>query len=226
MNPRSSNPLKLPKLTYTFRDPALLTRALSHASWANEGPGRLHNERMEFLGDAVVQLIVTETLLARFPDWQEGVLSPARARLVRRETHAQLAQVLEIGGALRLGAGATTEQRSAPSILADAYEALIGAIYLDGGLDAARGVICPLLEPLLQTMGPSEKDACSLLQEREQRASRPLPIYEVVDQVGPAHQSTWRVIVHVNGQVFGPAAGSTKAAARQEAARLALSAEQ
>lgn len=206
---------------HSFGDEALLALALTHRS----ASGR-HNERLEFLGDAVLGLVAAEALYAAHPHADEGTLSRLRTRLVRRETLEELARALDLGRHLRLGSG---ELRSGGhhrgSILANALEALFGAVYLDGGLDAARRVINGLLAPQLAALPPDVdlRDPKTRLQEWLQGRGDAPPAY-VVDQVtGQAHEQSFAVTCHMAslGLVFH-GQGPTRRAAEQAAAQQAL----
>lgn len=209
------------KLGYSFRDRSLMQLALTHRSFASR-----NNERLEFLGDAVLNFVVGEALFQRFPDAHEGQLSRLRARLVRGETLAQLARVFDLGEFLRLGSG---ELKSGgfrrESILADTAEALIGAIYLDAGMDAARERVLAWLEPHLSglTLVDNHKDPKTRLQEYLQARSCDLPLYEVVDVQGEPHCRTFFVtckIVLLNELTRGQ--GASRRIAEQVAAAAAL----
>ena len=210
------------RLAYEPRDAALFAAALTHRSAA-----RGHNERLEFLGDAVLNLLVAEHLYQAYPDADEGDLSRLRARVVSREPLAEIAAELALGEVLQLGAG---ELRSGgfrrQSILADAFEALCGAVYLDGGLPAARRIVRSLLEPrIAQLPDPASlKDAKTRLQEYVQSRGLPLPRYEVERTEGEAHDQTFWVVCEVSAlglQARGR--GSSRRRAEQEAAERVLS---
>jgi ribonuclease-3 len=173
------------RIGHPFADPALLAQALTHRS-----AGSPHNERLEFLGDGVVNLIAAEALYARWPGADEGVLTRARAELVREAALAVIARGLELGERLTLGPG---ELKSGgfrrDSILADALEAVVAAIYLDAGYEACRAVVLPWFEQALAALpaGKPEKDAKTRLQEWLQARQRPLPVYEPVSESGEEH---------------------------------------
>lgn len=208
---------------HAFRDPALLEQALTHPSFANEHPGTPTYQRLEFLGDAVLQLVASELLLARFPTWDEGDLSKARARLVDRTHCAQLANDLGIPAALRTERGLASGVAPGSKVLADAFEALVAAIYVDGGLERARGAITPLLTPKADGLDADRlKDAKSELQERCQARRLPLPIYQDTGHTGPDHARMYQVTVIVAGVSYGPGSGRKKQAAEADAARIAL----
>lgn len=208
-------------LGYRFRDEALLVLALTHRSAS--GP---HNERLEFLGDAVLGLVAAEALYAVHPEADEGVLSRLRARLVRRETLESLARNLELGRQLRLGSG---ELRSGgyhrASILANALEALFGAVYLDGGLDAARRVIHTLLDAEMAAL-PADldlRDPKTRLQEWLQGQGQSPPVYVLDHVTGQAHEQSFSVTCRIDslGLRF-QGNGLNRRAAEQDAAQHAL----
>jgi len=216
-------------LGYPFRDPRLLCQALMHSSRiperAAEEPAE-SNEKLEFLGDAVLELVVSEELVREFPDWSEGKLSKSRARLVNATAISLAAQRLGLGKYLRLGRGEEkTGGRNKPALLADAYEALIAAIYMDGGLEAARefvrrslvvGAIAVEAERLGHT------DHKSALQEFLQSRGMAPGAYHVVAETGPDHQKTFCVEVRIGGEVTAVGSGKTKKEAEQSAAIAAL----
>lgn len=210
------------KLDHVFRDPALLQTALTHRSWAQERGGP-DNQRLEFLGDAVVDLLVGELLCAERPDWDEGALSRARAALVSTEAMAAHGRALELGEALRLGAGAAAQGNAAsPKVLEDTFEAVVGAVYLDGGIEAARRLVAGRFLPLVRAMRSPPKDPVSALQELCDARRLPKPRYEPLGASGPDHARIFAVRVHVGDRSWGPAAASKKAAANKAAAALAL----
>jgi ribonuclease-3 len=210
-----------------------LQQALVHPSFRNEAgadPG-LDNQRLEFLGDSVLALCVGELLMAEFPGAAEGELTVMRAALVNAEALAAVAAAMGLGQALRLGRGAdATGERKRPNVLADALEAVVGAVFLDGGLDAARRLTGELLADgmaALRAQGGIERDPKSRLQERLQARGAPPPCYEVVAAEGPAHRRSFDVIVTVEPEpgspvVAGRGQGSSKKLAAQAAARAAL----
>ena len=179
------------RLGYRFRGAALLQQALTHRSY-----GTPHNERLEFLGDGVLGCIIAEELYARFPEIPEGALTRLRASLVREEALAELAKELGLAEVVRVGDAELTVGRGArPSILADALEAVFGAIFLDGGYDAARGAILRAYDRALAGISPeaTTKDAKTRLQELMQARRRPLPEYRVVATSGAAHKQVFEV---------------------------------
>lgn len=215
-----------PRLPYRFRKPALLEEALTHRSC--EQPSTANNERLEFLGDAVLGLIVSEYLAETFPELAEGELSQIRARLVGRVTLAEAARGLGLGRMLRLGRGEErTKGRDKASLLANALEAVIGAIYVDGEMAAARSFTLQVLEPQLNELHQEDlaafrQDYKSQLQEWCQRHLRALPVYQVIEESGPDHQKTFEVTVEIERQCQGSGKGRNKKMAEQQAAKQAL----
>lgn len=209
------------RLGYSFRDPALLKQALTHRSC-----GRHNNERLEFLGDSVLNFVMSSLLYDSFGRIDEGDLSRMRANLVNQHALHEIAQRLELGEHLLLGQGdLKSGSFRRPSILADATEAVFGAIYLDNGFDAVRSVIAALYAPVLRTVDPLTvgKDAKTLLQEYLQGRQIPLPVYSVVATRGAAHNQLFEVecaIPKLSVRALG--SGASRRAAEQGAARLAL----
>ncbi len=209
------------KLGYSFAQASQLQQALTHRSHSAQ-----HNERVEFLGDSVLNCCIAYALYEKFADLKEGELSRLRANLVRQETLAELAQELELGSYLRLGEG---ELKSGgfrrPSILADGLEALIGAVFLDGGFVAARGVVRGLYASLLDHLDPETlgKDPKTLLQELLQARRIPLPQYAVVATRGAAHQQLFEVECQIPQLAIRTTGfGASRRIAEQEAAQLAF----
>lgn len=206
---------------YTFNNEALLEQALTHRSAAKK-----HNERLEFLGDAILGMVIGETLYRRFPDVPEGKLTRMRSTLVKGDTLAELAREACMGELLLLGPGELKSgghRRS--SILADAVEALLGAIYLDAGMEAVRGVISRLWESRIEQLDPNAhpKDSKTRLQEYLQGRKLPLPTYEVISITGKDHAQTFEVCCKVEGESDAvTATGNSRRKAEQEAARLTL----
>ncbi len=235
-------------LGHKFQSPEWLGRALTHSSWLAENPapkldasrGEAHqspgewipaaaiedNEKLEFLGDAVLTLVVSESLLAGFPAWREGQLSKARASLVNANSLAEAARHLGLGAHLRLGRGEEkTGGREKPSILADAYEAIVAAVFLDGGLEAARAFVeRSLLEAAVpqQMHHLGEPDHKSRLQEMIQARGWPNPDYKVIAESGPDHRKVFEVEVRVAGRASGFGMGMNKKEAEQAAARSVI----
>lgn len=214
------------KLSYSFRDKALLETALTHSSYANEHQrsGTVCNERLEFLGDSVLGLVAARCLYLDRPEMPEGEMTRLRAELVCEQSLCQAAARLDLGTFLRLGKG--EEQgggRKRPSILADATEALIAALYLDGGLEQAAEMVHRfVLSPMLERRQDSPRDYKTALQELVQRESGRQLCYRVVDSLGPDHDKLFVVEVLVDGQVQGQGQGHSKKGAEQAAAQDAL----
>lgn len=212
-------------LGHRFARPELLAAALVHSSFAAESEGAGDNERLEFLGDAVLQLAVTEFLFERYPGLREGEMAKVRAACVNRAELAQVARRLGVGAYLRLGAGEEQSGgRDKDSVLADALEALLAAVYLDAGFEAARRVILAHWGPLIGTKAaePGRRDYKTRLQEVLAAGGR-RPVYEVTGE-GPDHARSFLARVVVDGRVAGSGRGRSKKEAEQEAARAALEA--
>lgn len=215
---------------YQFKNPLLLEEALTHKSHVNERKGSVcsHNERLEFLGDAVLSLIVSDHLARRYPQLSEGSLSKLKAMLVSEASLAQAARRVKLGTLLRLGRGEERSQgREKNSLLADALEAVIAAVYLDGGLEASRifteGVLAQELAQAEAQQGtPGGEDYKTRLQEWCQQRYDQLPQYDIVRESGPDHQKSFDVEVRVNGSVAGIGQGLSKKEAEQMAAQQAL----
>jgi ribonuclease-3 len=209
---------------YRFRDPHLLDEALTHKSHANElkYKGTKHNERLEFLGDAVLTLVISEHLAATFPTAPEGELSKRKAQLVSEVSLARAARQRSLGPLLRLGRGEElTQGREKNSLLANVLEAILGAIYLDGGLEPARAFAMRVLETELQDVSAGT-DYKTQLQEWCQKEFETLPHYETVRESGPDHEKMFEVQLTVQGKVLGTGVGHSKKEAEQMAARAAL----
>lgn len=215
-------------LGYEFSRRELLVEALTHRSWLNEaGPGEwVDNERLEFFGDALVDFMVSEYLLVRFPMAREGSLTKLRAELVSEPGLALVAEALGLGRFLRLGHGEElTGGRQKPSLLANAVEALVGALYLDGGPAAARSLLAAHLFPRVDAMRSDHaagQDRKSALQELVQARQGVTPVYRVVDESGPPHRRLFEVAVLIDAEVVGTGCGSSKKAAEQAAAAVAF----
>ena len=215
------------RISYRFRDRGLLEHALTHKSRAAEDAsgGVTDNESLEFLGDAVLGLVVADALFHQYPTYTEGQKSKVKAAVVSTQSLARQAEQIQLGEHLILGRGEEkTGGRYKQALLADAYEALIAAIYLDGGLDAASAFLRRELKAAIdagsaQTFAPDYKSA---LQERLQALGHPLPEYRISGEAGPDHRKIFSVEVVANGEVLGTASGRAKKEAEQEAARLAL----
>jgi ribonuclease III len=214
------------KLGYAFRDPELLKLALTHPSVAHEqGASMQTNQRLEFLGDAVLQLVLTRELYEKFPGFDEGPLTKARAKLVNRQTLAEHAALLNLGAHLTLSRGEETHGgRERPSALADAYEALVGAIFLDGGFEAARDFILREFSGNLVNLGaiPIMENPKGELQELLQAVSPEAPQYSVLSATGPDHDRMFECTVSHAGVELARGRGKSKKAAESEAALAAL----
>jgi ribonuclease-3 len=214
------------KLGYTFRDLELLKLALTHPSVAHElGTPMQTNQRLEFLGDAVLQLVLTRELYEKFPAFDEGPLTKARAKLVNRQTLAEHAGSLDLGAHLMLSRGEDLHGgRTRPSALADAYEALVGAVFLDGGFEAAREFILREFSGDLGglTVIPIMENPKGELQELLQAVSAEAPQYHVVSASGPDHDRMFECIVQHGGVELARGRGKSKKAAESEAALAAL----
>jgi len=214
------------KLGYCFADRNRLVAALTHRSYANEAadPAVIDNERLEFLGDTVLSLAISDSLLRLHPDADEGSLTQLRADLVNASSLAGVARATQLGELLRLGRGeARSGGRDKDNLLADALEAVLGAIFLDGGYRAAATVIEQLFGPALcSPSGTGEADAKTRLQELLQGRRQDRPHYQLVATGGPDHQRHYEVEVLVDGRVIGHGVGGSKKRAEQAAASQAL----
>jgi ribonuclease III len=225
------------RLGHRFSTRDLLERALTHSSAvpdlrgaSGEETGNIplpaDNERLEFLGDAVLELLASEYLLSNFPEWSEGQLSKSRSRIVNASSLEAAARRLRLGEHLRLGRGEEkTGGRDKQTLLADAFEAVVAAVYLDAGLGAARGVLRRVLfEQALEERGESiaDSDRKSALQEFLQGRGQPPAEYRLAGESGPDHQKVFQIEVWVNGACMATGQGSTKKEAEQRAARSAL----
>lgn len=230
-------------LGHVFSSPELLQQALTHSSHAREressqgaSPQRIaDNEQLEFLGDAVLALVTSEEIFRRFPEFQEGELSKLRAHLVSERHLVRVAQELQLGEYLQLGRGEEKSGgRQKAALLADALEAVLGAVYLDGGLEPCREIICRhVIAPELESLASSGSalpltDFKSALQEKLQAAGLPQPSYTLLSESGPEHRKTFTVEARLrtrpgeDHELVGRAEGSTKKRAEQEAAKLVL----
>lgn len=210
------------ELGYCFADSTLLVRALTHVSFDRE-KSEGHNEVLEFLGDAVLDLAVSDLLMRRYPARSEGDLSRMRAALVNSFVLAEKAALLNLGSMLRLGKG---EERSGgrtkPSILAGAFEALLGAVYQDSGFEPARRLVEKYFSADVTEKTLGQQDYKTRLQEISQMIFRVPPTYQIVDETGPDHDKQFITEISVGGAVLGKGAGKTKKQSEQEAARVAL----
>jgi len=214
------------KLGYRFRDPQLLKLALTHPSVAHEqGASTQTNQRLEFLGDAVLQLVLTRELYCKYPAYEEGPLTKARAKLVNRRTLAEYGRKVGIGKALIVSRGEELHGgRERPSALADAFEALLGAVFLDGGFDAASTVILQQFASAFGTLSviPMLENPKGELQELLQARSTEAPSYRVVSTSGPDHDRVFECTVHHGGVELARGRGKSKKTAESAAAMAAL----
>jgi ribonuclease-3 len=215
-------------IDYRFRDRALAERALTHTSRANEDAsgGVRDNESLEFLGDAVLGFLVADMLYREFPEFDEGQTSKIKASIVSAATLARQAEQIALGRALRLGRGEErTGGRQKQALLSDAYEALIAAIYLDGGIEQARAFVTREFAAAISEVrsnGGFGQDHKSALQEHLQSQAAPLPVYRLSGTLGPEHRKLFHVEVVVRGEVLADGRGASKKEAEQDAARRAL----
>jgi ribonuclease-3 len=218
----------LQRLGLEFQQPALFRRALTHRSYLNERPEAMQdNERMEFLGDAVLDFLVGAWLFNRFPEMAEGELTRLRSALVRTEQLAVFADQIDLGSVMRLGRGeADGGGRKRPALLCATFEAVVGAIYLDVGLEGVRRFIEPMLQPAADEIlaAHRDQDPKSLLQEWVQSQGLGAPLYRPVSAYGPEHEKTFEMEVVVNGERVGLGSGRSKQAAAKTAAQAALNA--
>jgi ribonuclease-3 len=205
-----------------FRDPALLRRALMHASGADHRLGS--NERLEFLGDSILNFVVCERLFREYPQLREGDLTKIKSAVVSRSACAQIADGLGIAPFLVVGKGMRSVASLPPSLLADVFESLIAAIYLDQGLEAATTFLHPLLTPVIEEATDVEGGGNykSLLQQKSQRDFAAMPRYVVVEETGPDHAKRFLIAVEIDDRSFPPAWGRNKKEAEQLAAKEAL----
>jgi ribonuclease III len=212
-------------LAIHFQDPTLLELALTHRSYIYEAPGegRSSNERLEFLGDSILAFASTDFLYRAFPDLSEGELTDVRAFLVKTETLAHFAREIELGSFLLMGRG-EKHSGGGKRVLASAFEALLGAIYLDQGIEAVQRFLLHRIEPLAHTVISQRlfKDNKSLFQERAQANNGVTPYYRLVGQEGPSHNREFTVEVMLGEEIAGQGRGRNKQTAEQEAAYAAL----
>ena len=215
------------KLGYGFNNKDLLKEALTHRSYINENPswGTGHNERLEFLGDAVLELVITEILFLKYPDLPEGELTSIRAALVNYQMLASIAKTVDLEGAILLSKGEAKDTgRAREVILANAFEALLGALYLDGGYSIAKNFINEAVMPQLSKI-MSEKlynDPKSYLQEIIQEKMKLTPIYEILSEQGPDHAKVFEAGVYLGEKLVAVGRGYSKQEAEIEAAKKAL----
>jgi len=220
---RDTTPLEK-RLGHRFKRLDLLQLSLTHRSWANEQGIPEHYERLEFLGDAVLGMVTAEWLYANHPELPEGELSKHKAQLVSRDTLAKHALDVDLGPSLRIGVGEDRSGgRAKPSLLADSMEAVFGALYLDGGLEAARRAILPMLENAFEERARQVvTDAKTQLQEVAQALGWDLPEYRITDSIGPDHNKTFVIECWLAGQLWGRGEGPSKKIAEQRSAADAL----
>lgn len=212
------------KINYTFKNKDLLKEALTHSSYANDYQLGYNNERMEFLGDAVLSLVSAQYLYERYPDWPEGDLSKLRSSLVCTQSLSDFAREIDLGDYLLLGRGEEkTGGSDRSSNLENAFEALIAAIYLDGGMEQARKHILRFLSKDIDTHHIPFKDYKTTLQEVIQQNKDETLNYVIVGEDGPPHDRTFKAEVHLNSNIVGTGVGKSKKQAEQEAAKEALS---
>jgi ribonuclease III len=212
-------------MSYQFQDPDLLNVALTHRSYANErADGMLKdNERLEFLGDSVLNVIISHLIMQRHPTCQEGVLTKLRSGLVNQKFLAEISRSLAINRHLLLGKGESLRGgRERRSLISDAYEALIGAIYLDRGFEAAFRVVEKQFLPFIEAGLPDDDDFKTKVQQVCQSRLGCTPRYQLTDSKGPEHEKTFRAEIFVNGELYGYGIGRNKKEAQQDAAREAL----
>lgn len=216
------------KIGYSFKNNDLIEVAMTHKSYyfENQKQSPAHNEKLEFLGDAVLDLVMSELLMERFPSDGEGNLSKKRASLVNEGLLNEVAVGMNIPAYLRLGKGELNSGgQSKPRLLASAYEALIGALFLDGGFDVAKQVARTHFLPVLEKIDPDEDysaDYKTRLQEKVQAILKEAPVYEVTKEIGPAHERVFEVQLSVQGKVWASGQGRSKKQAEQQAAKMAL----
>jgi len=221
----------LSALGYAFVNEELLQTALTHSSYANEykskGLNYPSNERFEFLGDAVLEIVISDILFSRYTDYSEGRLTKLRQNLVCERTLHRIASSLSLGEYIHLGKGEENECRTRPKVLADTLEAVIGAIYLDLGKvisDSLRQVILNLYEDELSSVGSiHETDYKTMLQQFVEKDGQSLLEYEIQDESGPEHNKTFTVVCKINGNTVGNGTASSKKDAQMLAAKMALS---
>jgi len=213
------------QLEYTFQRSALLKKAVTHSSFVNEQnlESTASNERLEFLGDAVLQVCVSDMLYHRFHEMAEGELTRRRAALVCEESLANIARRMGLGTFILLGQGEVKYGgREKDSILANAVEALLGAIYLDGGMTAVQHVVSRWFNLLVDKATDASKDSKTMLQEHVQAYSNETAVYEIINESGPPHSRSFTATASHKGRILGTGTGRTKKEAQQNAAKVAL----
>lgn len=224
MEPKESLALLQKKINYSFKNEKLLFEALSHSSFANENKNYKSNERLEFLGDSVLSIVVSDYIFKHFTHIPEGDLSKLRASLVCESSLFEFAKTIDLGSHIFLGKGEDMNGgRERPSIVSDAFEAVIAAIYLDGGIEAARPYILSFIPKDITPKGSDAfHDYKTILQEVIQRNPEEKIIYNLKDEFGPDHDKHFTVQVMLNQNVIAEGTGRSKKAAEQEAAKEAL----
>lgn len=215
------------QINYSFKNKKFLEEALTHRSYLNENPGGgiSHNERLEFLGDAVLELAVTEDLYARFPQYEEGTLTGLRAALVNYQMLSSIARTLEVDGSMRMSKGEAKDTgRARDVILANAIEAIIGAIYLDSGYSSARAFVVGFVMARLDEVMANKlyKDAKSSLQEKVQASLKLTPTYKLISEEGPDHSKVFTMGVYFGDKLIAEGEGPSKQEAEVAAAKNAL----
>jgi ribonuclease III len=209
-------------LSYTFKNPNLLKEALTHASIADN---RLNsNERMEFLGDAVLDLIVCEALYVKFPQYQEGDLTKIKSAVVSRRTCAEVANETGLTDLLIIGKGISSRNSMPSSLAAAVYESIVAAVYLDGGFDVVKDYVLRTMTPKLEEISSNahQQNFKAMLQQHAQKIMGSTPMYELLDEKGPDHSKCFEICVCIEGRRFTSAWGPNKKMAEQKAALLAL----
>ena len=209
-------------LGYTFRNPDLLKEALTHASMADSRVNS--NERMEFLGDAVLDVIICEELFKRFPQHLEGELTKVKSAVVSRHTCSEVAVELGLPDVLMIGKGITSREAMPPSLAANVYEAIVAALHLDGGFEVAKEFVLRTMGAKIDSLAASahQLNYKAVLQQHAQRAFGASPVYELLDEKGPDHSKCFEMCVDIDGRRFTSAWGPNKKMAEQKAALLAL----
>jgi ribonuclease-3 len=212
-------------LHYRFRDAALLDTALTHRSYVNENPSEAchDNERLEFLGDAVLELCISNMLMKQFPDYKEGQLSQLRASIVNEQPLAEMAKSFHIGDYLLLGKGEEISGgRSKPSLLANTFEALMAAIYLDGGFEETAALIGRLFTPLIEEGYRTYRDYKTTVQQISQHTFKETPRYTLIQEYGPDHDKTFEIQISIADRIMTTGTGKNKKEAEQRAAEKAI----
>jgi len=213
------------RLGYTFHRHNVLRHAITHSSFVHEQKLNTSesNERLEFLGDAVLEICISDFLYHRYPDMSEGELTKRRAALVCEKSLAKIAKKLKLGNVLLLGQGEAQDGgRERESILSDAMEAILGAVYLDGGMEEVKHVISRLFEPLADKAVNRVKDYKTTLQEFLQKSSNETAKYEIINEEGPSHKRVFTAQALHKEQILGTGSGGSKKIAEQEAAKMAI----